>query len=380
MLPISGPFVEVIDGPSTWGKPKFRRQKDRYRQKLPYDLPLPFRFGLGVRTGKTQWGEGFGPNFRVPDFSGSTSYYWGPQAVITEAWKNVADYGIAINRAREDFREKISGRAELLVNALERVESLDMISKRAIQIYRFTRSLARFKFREASKALGIDHRKVKTNRLRRSVHAFADNVLEYQFGWAPLVSDISSAVNLLANGFSPGQVVGRGASFSPRRDNSNTPSSLPNYTFRGIASENQRCFCRFGATVRIDNPTLALASALGITDVPGAIWERVPWSFVVDYFVNVGQWLSQLSDFQGMTLVDPYYTVTRKRDVAEYVTAYKKPTGAQCGGSGVSYSTTYVQRFLGVPSVTLRKKGFTMPVARAATSISLLVKKGIKRS
>lgn len=56
----------------------------------------------------------------------------------------------------------------------------------------------------------------------------------------------------------------------------------------------------------------AAASGLTLRDVPASMWELVPLSFVVDWFVNVGPWLQAVTPVPGTTVLGSWVTVVKK--------------------------------------------------------------------
>lgn len=132
--------------------------------------------------------------------------------------------------------------------------------------------------------------------------------LEYSFGWTPLIKDAEDAQKaferLLTGGNKKSVIVG---SFSDERDTSASglasneryeswPQFGQNHWVPRYSILEERCVVRYKAKVehetemtRWDNWAL-----FGFTPselIPTA-WELLPWSFLVDYFVNVGDCLN----------------------------------------------------------------------------------------
>ncbi len=63
-----------------------------------------------------------------------------------------------------------------------------------------------------------------------------------------------------------------------------------------------------GCEVTISNPNLYLANNLGLANPAIVVWELIPFSFVVDWFVTVGQFLENGSAWLGLTVTKPYTT------------------------------------------------------------------------
>lgn len=123
------------------------------------------------------------------------------------------------------------------------------------------------------------------------------------------------------------------------------------------------------ATVYIDNPNLALANQLGFVNPATVAWELVPFSFLVDWFVPVGRFLSTWTDFAGYQFLEP--TTTR------YVTTTYVFTKSN-SRDGVTYvedkTRTTVMRTSGIatPSIT-DMIDFKLSPWRAATAVALLL-------
>jgi hypothetical protein len=62
--------------------------------------------------------------------------------------------------------------------------------------------------------------------------------------------------------------------------------------------------CREWAVVRVDNPTLRAASEAGLTNPLSVAWEMTPFSWVADYFLKIGGFLSSFTALEGLTVLD----------------------------------------------------------------------------
>lgn len=128
--------------------------------------------------------------------------------------------------------------------------------------------------------------------------------LEYMYGVNPLLSDIQGACTLL----NELQIV-EGNEFQVRSRKIHSGSHTQTYGLYNGSCWSQ--VSRKGHNVVqlkyvLSCPTLALLSTLGLVNPAEIFWERVPLSFVVDWLVPVGNWLSALSGAWGYTFIDGF--------------------------------------------------------------------------
>jgi hypothetical protein len=120
--------------------------------------------------------------------------------------------------------------------------------------------------------------------------------LELQYGWNPLMSDVEGACNALSK-----------RSDIPlfMRVHGNVKSnSVVNWLKSGPdgwkyqISDQIEQTCRVVLYYDLDNPAVVKFAQLGLTNPAELAWERLKYSFVIDWFLPVGRWLSTLdADF-----------------------------------------------------------------------------------
>lgn len=144
---------------------------------------------------------------------------------------------------------------------------------------------------------------------RDFAQARASDILETEFGWVPLVQDIHSAMTTACD--VPDSPWVRARQSAPIGETwKDGDSSSPYYsrtTWEGIA------WATISAQCRVSNPNLWLLNRLGLINPATVIWDLVPWSFVVNMFVNVNQVLSSFTDHAGLSFDN--VSVTRSRTV-----------------------------------------------------------------
>ncbi len=272
-------------------------------------------------------------------------------------------------RCYSKFVDAIGPRALGAVNLAERNQSLSMMANRTMQLVRFTRKLRRLDFVGAARELESPTPK-KVSRHK----SFANNWLEYHFGWEPLVKDIGAAIDFLQEPIKD--------SFVRARTHSMVSDKLVDaygdvYYCSGTEQRSHqvayvlgRQSCLYQASVAINNPNLYLANALGFVNPATVAWELVPFSFVIDWFTNVSQFLASGTDMLGLTLSKPFTSEWFNGTWTGWVTL------PSCTESSYSYSWSLV-RGLRTTGIALPSLGFRAPRIlgwqRGLTAISLLL-------
>lgn len=265
----------------------------------------------------------------------------------------------AYNDAYGKFVGAISEQTQWGVNLAERKQSVDMISKRALQITRFARKLNRLDLVGAAKALGLDR---VPRGARKKGKGFGNLFLEYHFGWEPLVKDIGGAIDLLQKPYPQGKVKGRGKRTDEWKTHSSSFGYIEDHAYRYVSNVT------IAAKVAVSNHNLFLASQMGFVNPFSVAWELVPFSFVVDWFTNVGQVLGSMTDFVGVSLQDAYVSIKQE-------TSHVWQTSGPSYLRGSNSHGVYFRRVPGNPSgPTLELKPFKgFSVIRGVTAISLLL-------
>lgn len=146
-------------------------------------------------------------------------------------------------------------------------------------------------------------------RARAMGRAVTDTWLEYQFGWQPLVGDI-------ADGVLAGLRLSRRLTPRKRVNAVEREGSPPSITLVSRSVAGHTLFWEvhtfeihsvlfYGAvTIEVDSPALGFTQEFGFRakDFVPALWEIIPYSFLIDYFSNLGDVIEVLSfpktDFQ----------------------------------------------------------------------------------
>lgn len=185
-----------------------------------------------------------------------------------------------------------SGLAQIYVTLAESKQTVNMFA-RAV-------SLLRRPLGDAKDILRLTRSEIRTPEGRNRLLSKAGELwLEGRYGWRPFVFDVMSTFDALANG--------KTVRYTARRKLSETKTAVIqsglvyNSGCDPIGVEHtvhvQRKL-RVGSTVDYALDVGAgSAAAFGVADLLGSAWELVRYSFVVDWFLNVGDSLQALQAY-----------------------------------------------------------------------------------
>lgn len=141
--------------------------------------------------------------------------------------------------------------------------------------------------------------KWKSSCIKRMNVELADLWLEYSFGWSPLISDTiagAEALNRLLNEEIRYTTV-RGSGSSEKglvTTERATIAGMPGSIFiqtQSVTKQRSRVHIYGAVRAQAQGPTFANAQALAgfkIEEFVPTVWNLLPYSFLVDYFLNVG--------------------------------------------------------------------------------------------
>ncbi len=283
------------------------------------------------------------------------------------------------NQAYEKFVNQMKDQAQNANNLLEAGQSVGQIVSHVTALAKSVRAVKRGDIAGAAKALGVSISGSKEQRIKKRAKQAADRWLELHFGWEPLIQDIGSSIDIIQGTGKASKTTEKistkgGASGQFAWAKSLSGISGP---FIRQGADTFRCDIgiRLRGEVRVTNPNVALANQMGFVNPLSVAWEAIPFSFVVDWFSNVGQCLSAMSDFWGFEVGQGY---TSRRQIINQNRVYESNVN---GGRGqlmqsefFSVNYVHVSRAAGLVKPELTHKPFHgFSPARGATAISLLV-------
>lgn len=227
------------------------------------------------------------------------------------------------NAAIADLHDGIASQKAITTNwgvfLGERRDSMRMIGKRLtslLNLYsdvrngRLRRAYSKLFGNKRSTAYDPKHRQWRY-RGRRDKETLDALWLEWSYGWSPLMGDIYHAYQDL---FGTKPTLGfrvKGSSYDEL-----VQTTLVNHSvYTGVGSGGVRLVVPIRVTVkktvkvvywctyRAENTLFSDLTASGILDPVSVAWELVPFSFVVDWFANIGDVLRGLTITNGLTFL-----------------------------------------------------------------------------
>lgn len=190
----------------------------------------------------------------------------------------------------------------------------------------------------------------RSKQIAQSAHNLADSFkkfipaaawLEAVYGWLPLLSDIDEGAKAIASNLNkPRQQVFRARMKFPGTPVAGSPA---NFSPAGVAFEELR-----GMVIMKEKQSLV--ANLQLDDPLSIMWEKLPYSFVADWFLPIGGYLNARAFLAG---TEADYVISRLTTYRLRVGKWKD-TYYECRGfeSYASANTTFT-RTVGKPTLPL---------------------------
>jgi hypothetical protein len=234
---------------------------------------------------------------------------------------STADRAALDAECRNKLRGKIKDqKANLVQFHVERKQLFNMVAATVDRVTKCVTALKKGHYHAAARALGVSVSHRKERKYRRSFardqsKAVSNGWLELRYGWLPLVDDVHGTAELLA------QKVSREIktkSTAVVKETRTVKSSSTDYAGRKTDITGTITYAvRYGVYYSSASEAVHTLAQMGITNPALIAWELTPWSFVVDWFLPIGNWLSSFdatidSWFEkGYTTVFERYQITQ---------------------------------------------------------------------
>ncbi len=307
-------------------------------------------------------------------------------AAFISSMPSATHLGDAYTKARARLAEKVNNMDVNLAQAFgERKQTANLLANTAVRIAAAMRHLKHGELRDFSRALSLEGNKIPSARQWDRVIAtpvdkrLSSHWLSYQYGWKPLIQDAFGVATLLAQ-HSQERYVTRSESSATVKQSGMIPFNPVTGAAEVIYSYRTRV--RMASSYRCDDLTKTVLAQTGISNPALLAWELLPWSFVIDWFIPVGNYLQALNEFAGFTFVQGWYS--QKSNVTWQQTHGTK--NRVWGGSSYNqivqqgsslWSDTLYERFIlnsfpAVGSLSFKNPIGGEPLARFATAAALM--------
>lgn len=241
-----------------------------------------FRHTAGVWSGFYPGGWGY--------WQTRTGYY----SIASTLDTTFGDYGRRtcsdelMNRTRVECLLKLyDSKASLGANLAEAVSAADNLGRSATNVLSVLRAAKHGNW-------GLVMRKLAPS------ESISSNYLKLHFGLMPLLQDAKGTYDVLSGKVKLPMILTARKRNTAHKDFDdlwdkwgNIREARDKFTEKALVS----------VTAKIEDPGLVQASSLGLTDPLAMAWEIVPWSFVFDWFMPVGNMLEALNATKGLSFV-----------------------------------------------------------------------------
>lgn len=288
----------------------------------PHLHPLPYESYGVVKTST------FGPDF---------PWFLNTHFPLSNGTYRDREIVSASNKALAKLYDKLGQSESLRVAWKEREQALGLVTSNVRRLIKIARAVRR---RDPKIIRAVLERNPRATDVIKTP---AGLWLEYHFGVVPTILDIHDAVNVFSYDF---PVVDLSASAStPWVDSEQNGPYYWSYYYEGKTS------VKLTGKITGFDPNVSLASRLGFGQPLSVAWEMTPFSWFVDYFVNVGDMLKNLEPrFPGIITTDESTTHMIRSHGSRWYPQYEETFGA-------NYSSYYMKRRGGWPDYQLEFSG-----------------------
>lgn len=201
-----------------------------------------------------------------------------------------------LNRLYTELMQKVAARKTNYGESLAEARStIKHLSNSAVTLFRAYQAARKGQWSQVARTLKVQKRRLKNGQ------SASERWLEYQFGWMPLMSDIYDSHALLTEGFRKKKYV------------MSSVRQLRDVTVFDGKPQRSSVSATYGKSVRVDrakvfysvkDTEMSRLAQMGLINPLEVAWAVVPFSFVVDWFLPVGNFLEALTARLGVDFID----------------------------------------------------------------------------
>jgi len=244
-------------------------------------------------------------------------------------------------RVRNDLLGKIKDqKANLPELMAERDKAAHMMGETILNLAKAAGQLKHGNFAAAAAHLGVPVGRRGISRFNKAyaksaTKALGSGWLALQYGWKPLLSDIYGSLEVLAEKhavatFVTTRAFGREFTSLDKTVRSTSSGLITTDVYRG----SKRTSLKYSVTYYRAPSTATSLAQLGITNPALLAWELLPYSFVVDWALPIGAYLSNFDATLGLEFYSGFYTLCSVSQVtqAQTYSGFYAPTGVHVDG------------------------------------------------
>lgn len=246
-------------------------------------------------------------------------------------------------------------------------ETCQFVATAATKVYKSLKQLRRGNVSGAVQTLSGVPAEEASDIVRSSANAWS----AYSYGLRPLVKDVYDSIETYQRRHRVCPLVRVVRASASRKIGVDSPLFAPFGAFQNVSGTfnvtGKVCF-------RVTNPTLKTLDECGLVNPLSVAWELVPFSFVLDWFLPIGEFIENIVPPQGVDFLFGHL----------YTKGYGRTTSFFQGKSAVTIETykdrmilrSFPRYHVKVPDISKNK----MPVANAIALIAQQVVKGPNRT
>lgn len=191
------------------------------------------------------------------------------------------------------LRDKVKNQKINLANvAVEAQRTADTIGKLGIRLAKVMLALKSAKLKQAARLI-----------FPKTEKEMGNEWLLWQYGVLPLIKDIQGAVDELGS-YKKNPKYKKYVGTATYDINETGNFSATGIAATGTYTSKGKLVVKYRAEVAITDALLEDLNRLGITNLTTGAWEAIPFSFVIDWFLPIGNWLNRLDALQGWAVIN----------------------------------------------------------------------------
>jgi len=228
----------------------------------------------------------------------------GPDWYIYPGNTDLLDASVADARARNKVLNEVKNSTVNLGQVYgERAQTVLLVETTIQRVVKTVRYLRSGNWNAAANEVGVAssrnrHAGFSKRHSKNPQQAIADGWLELQYGWRPLLQDVYGSLEYVNNKQKRivRQRVSKSASDNDRWGSGTEVTDL----FTTYVDQKRKASVKYTLFYAAPNEFLKTLSEGGVTNPALVAWELLPWSFVVDWFLPVGNFISSWDATVGL--------------------------------------------------------------------------------